>query len=95
MALNSKSCLHSFCVYHRECVTVNNENNRLTVQPSHYLQDLYLSSALSQIFERLCNEVVTENEVASLQSIVVKLVTHFDDMQYVFDLVSLALDPFF
>ncbi|KAK9057073.1 hypothetical protein SSX86_024440 [Deinandra increscens subsp. villosa] len=52
----------------------------------HYNMDRSLSSILSEIFERLCNEVVTEDELASLQSIVVKLVTHFDDMKYVFDL---------
>lgn len=51
-----------------------------------YKIDHYLSSILSEIFERLCNEVVTEDELASLQSIIVKLVTHFDDMKYVFDL---------
>ncbi|KAL4554184.1 hypothetical protein LXL04_037361 [Taraxacum kok-saghyz] len=46
----------------------------------------YLSSVLSAIFEKLCNEVVTDDELASLQSIILKLVTHFDDMKYVFDL---------
>lgn len=51
-------------------------------------QDHYLSSILSEIFERLCSEVVTEDELANLQSIIVKLVTHFDDMKQVFDLVS-------
>ncbi|XP_024968230.1 UPF0505 protein C16orf62 homolog isoform X1 [Cynara cardunculus var. scolymus] len=48
--------------------------------------DLYLNSILSEIFERLCNEVVTEAELASLQSIALKLITHFDDMKYVFEL---------
>nr|XP_043622248.1 VPS35 endosomal protein sorting factor-like isoform X2 [Erigeron canadensis] len=48
--------------------------------------DQYLSFVLSEIFERLCNEVVTENELSSLQSIVVKLVTHFGDMKYFFEL---------
>ncbi|KAK1440085.1 hypothetical protein QVD17_05910 [Tagetes erecta] len=53
----------------------------------HYNMDQSLKSILSEIFERLGNEVVTEDELASLQSIVVKLVTHFDDMKYVFDLI--------
>ncbi|KAL8205603.1 hypothetical protein R6Q57_009154 [Mikania cordata] len=52
----------------------------------HYNMDRSLSSLLSVIYERLCNEVVSEDELASLQSIVVKLVTHFDDMKYAFDL---------
>ncbi|XP_023737038.1 uncharacterized protein LOC111884963 isoform X1 [Lactuca sativa] len=51
-----------------------------------YKIDHYLSSILSEIFERLCSEVVTEDELANLQSIIVKLVTHFDDMKQVFDL---------
>ncbi|XP_076916852.1 uncharacterized protein LOC143576701 isoform X2 [Bidens hawaiensis] len=52
----------------------------------YYKMDQSLSSILSEIYERSCNEVVTEDEMASLQSIIVKLVTHFDDMKYVFDL---------
>ncbi|KAF5781491.1 putative vacuolar protein sorting-associated protein [Helianthus annuus] len=52
----------------------------------HYNMDRSLSSILSEIFERLCNEVVTEDELSTLQSIVVKLITHFDDMKYIFDL---------
>ncbi|GJW76170.1 VPS35 endosomal protein sorting factor-like protein isoform X1, partial [Tanacetum coccineum] len=51
-----------------------------------YKMDEYLSSVLGEIFERECNQMVTEDELASLQSIMVKLVTHFDDMKYVFDL---------
>ncbi|PWA95628.1 hypothetical protein CTI12_AA049240 [Artemisia annua] len=51
-----------------------------------YKMDEYLSSVLGEIFERVCNEMVTEDVLASLQSIIVKLVTHFDDMKYVFDL---------
>lgn len=52
----------------------------------HYKTDDYLSSVLSEVFERLCNEVVTEDELASLQSIIMKLVTHFDNMKYVFEM---------
>nr|GEU91020.1 uncharacterized protein [Tanacetum cinerariifolium] len=51
-----------------------------------YKMDEYLNSVLGEIFERVCNQMVTEYELASLQSIMVKLVTHFDDMKYVFDL---------
>ncbi|GJS35168.1 probable LRR receptor-like serine/threonine-protein kinase [Tanacetum coccineum] len=40
---------------------------------ARYLQDEYLSSFLHEIFERVCNQMVTEDELASLQSIIVKL----------------------
>ncbi|KAI7750313.1 hypothetical protein M8C21_005834 [Ambrosia artemisiifolia] len=52
----------------------------------HYNMDRSLSSILSEIFERLCNEVITDDELSTLQSIFVKLITHFDDMKYIFDL---------
>ncbi|CAK9181075.1 unnamed protein product [Ilex paraguariensis] len=48
--------------------------------------DNYLNVILDGIFERACNEGVTKNSLASLQSILVKLLTHFNNSDVIFAL---------
>ena len=83
--------LHGYCssiLDGKNLFLINWNKNDNTNTIIHIFQDDYLSSVLSEIFEKLCNEVVNDDKPASLQSSILKLVTHFDDMKYVFDLVS-------
>ncbi|KAA8523649.1 hypothetical protein F0562_010072 [Nyssa sinensis] len=48
--------------------------------------DNYLNIILDGILKRACDEVVAENELTILQSIFVKLLTHFDNLEDIFAL---------
>lgn len=46
--------------------------------------DSYLNTILNSVFERACYEEITENEMASLQSVLVKLLGHVKNLEDIF-----------
>lgn len=57
----------------------------------YLLQDSCLNTILNSVFERACNEEITENEMASLQSVLVKLLGHVKNLEDIFLLVGFLL----
>ncbi|KAK4343998.1 hypothetical protein RND71_037092 [Anisodus tanguticus] len=56
------------------------------VLPKH--MNSYLDSILDGIFERTSDEEIGENELSSLQSILLKLLNHFDNLENILQLVD-------
>jgi hypothetical protein len=62
----------------------------LSSESYHLCQDNHLNTILEGISNRACNKVVTEDELASLQTILVKLLTHFKGLEDVLALVCFS-----
>lgn len=55
-------------------------------------QDDHLNTILEGISERACKKEIVDNDVAGLQSILMKILSHFKDLEDVFALVFFSLD---
>lgn len=63
------------------CCNRSNPPNPLVMQDGH------LKTILEGISKLASDKVLAEDELASLQSILVKLLSHFKDLEHVFSLV--------
>lgn len=80
------SCIVDIICEHKKMYTAILVSS-LSAESCHLCQDNHLNTILGGILNRAHNKVVTEDELTSLQTILVKLLSYFKGAEDVFALV--------